>query len=636
MVTLPPSLLRVLPPDGLSDLRTVVAAGEACGADLVRRWAPGRRMINAYGPSECTVCATLAHLDGPDAAPTIGRAIEGVAAYVLDAACSPVAPGEIGELYLAGRALARGYLGQSGPTAERFVPDPFAGGGGRMYRTGDLVRRCPGGELEYVGRTDDQVKIRGFRVEPREVEAALCEAAGVDDALVLPRRRATGEIALVAYVVCRAGGVTEPELRAFARARLPPFLRPSELVVLTAWPRSPNGKIDRAALAALREAKVAPAAPARTPTEQAIERIARELLDLCAIDLDRGFLEQGGDSIAAVRLVIAIGATLGRRVPMATLFEHGTLRALARRIDDEAAAPGSAPARSAPPRAAVVLRDGPARPPVWLPAPVHGNALCYLRFASLLGPGVRCLGLQAPGIDGEAPPIEDFVALAAHHVATIRAHQPRGPYVLVGWSLGGSLAFEIAVQLERAGETVSQLALIAATPPSPDYLDAARAAMQGFEPWRVAYFYLRTLAFSLGLTIALDLDELHRLPEDQLIGCFLARVRTLGPLGAELDAALATRWLGLVRGTLRGFLYHQPSGRFGGRALVIHPAAPSPLVSDALMRSRPPPPARWDEHLAGPVQMRTVAGNHYMLMQDPWVTGVAELVAAELAAEVAA
>ncbi len=636
VVTLPPSLLRVLPPDGLSGLRTVVSAGEACSAEIVRRWAPGRRVINAYGPSECTVCATLARIGGSDGgpaggsndAPTIGRAIAGVTAYVLDGALAPVAPGGTGELYLAGRALARGYLGAPGLTAERFVPDPFGGGGGRMYRTGDLVQLLPGGALEYVGRTDDQVKVRGFRVEPREVEAALRELPGVDDVLVLPHRREAGEVALVAFVVGRAGRVTERELQDFARARLPHFLRPAELVLLGAWPRSPNGKIDRAALAERRRAQLAPAAPARTPTEQVIERVARAVLDRSAIDLDRGFFEQGGDSIAAVRLVLGIDAALGRRLTVGALFEHPTLRALAQRLDEAADASAHPSAHSI-----VVLRDGPAGPPIWLPAPIHGHALCYLRFASLLGRDVRCRGLPSPGIDGEAAPIGDFVALAAHHVATIRAHQPRGPYVLVGWSMGGSLAFEMAVQLERAGEAVSHLVLIGATPPSQDHLDSARAAMQGYETWRVAYFYLRTLAFSLGIPIALSFGELGRLPEDQVLGRFLALVRTLGPLGAEVDRELAMRWLGVVRATLHGHHHHRPSGRFGGRALVIRPAAANPLASDDLVRARGLHPGRWEEHLAGPALVRTLAGNHYTLLQDPWVTDVAETVAGWLRPE---
>lgn len=623
VVTMPPSLLRILPPHELSGLRTVVSAGEACSAGIVERWAPGRLLVNAYGPSESTVCATLKRMAGPGDTPAIGRAIAGVTTYVLDGELAPVPPGEIGELYVAGAALARGYLAAPGLTAQRFVPDPFAtgAGGARMYRTGDLVRRLAGGELEYVGRTDDQVKVRGFRVEPREVEDALRELPEVDDVLVLPRERPTGEVVLVAYVVSRSGGVTEQDLRELARVCLPHFLRPAELVLLTEWPRSPNGKVDRAALEDLRHAQPASTAPARTPTEQAVESIARVLLDRPAVDLDRGFFEQGGDSIAAVRFAITIDAELDRRLPVGVLFECPSLRALAARIDAAAAT-----AEGEPPRPLVVLRAGATRPPLWLPAPVHGNALCYMRLASLLGRDVRCCGLQAPGIDGEAAPLDDFVALAAHHVATIREHQPRGPYVLVGWSMGGSLAFEMAVQLERAGETVSHLALIGATPPSADHLDAARATMQGYETWRVAYFYLRTLAFSLGLPLALELDELARLPADQVLGRFGSLLRTLGPLGAEIDDALATRWLGVVRANLYGFHHHRPSGRFHGRALVVRPSGANPLAADHLVRGRALPPGRWDDHLAGGVEVRTVAGNHFTLMQEPWVTDVASTV----------
>ena len=620
VVTMPPSLLRVLSAQDLPALRTVVSAGEACSSEIVERWAPGRTMINAYGPSECTVCATMKHMAGPHDSPTIGRAMGGVETFVLDDQLSQVAAGGTGELYLGGNALARGYLGLPGLTADRFIPDPFGGDGARLYRTGDLVRLREGGELEYLGRTDDQVKIRGFRVEPREVENALREMRDVDDAVVLARVRPTGEVALVAYVVCRAGTVGEQALREHARGRLPHFLRPAEIVLLTEWPLSPNGKIDRAALAKLRHTQAVAPAPARTATERRLEGIARELLDRSSIDLDGSFFEQGGDSIAAARFMIAIASTFDRRLPMGTLFEYPTLRALAVRVDQAVAAPAEPPARSI-----VVLRNGNARPSIWLLAPVHGNALCYMRFASLLGGDLRCCGLQTPGVDGESEPIEDFIALAAHQLRTIREHQPRGPYVLVGWSMGGSLAFEMAVQLEQAGE-VSHLVLIGSTPPSADHLEVARATMQGYEPWRMAYFYLRSLAFSLGLPLALDMKVFSEQPPARVFEHFVAQVRTLGPLGAAIDDALARRWLGVVRATLYAFHHQVPSGKFHGRALTVDPVSENPLYKDSLVGRRNVPPGNWANHLAGHVDTSGVAGNHYTLMQDPWVEAIASAV----------
>ena len=237
VVTLPPSVLALLDPEGLPELRTVCAAGEACSWEVAERWArPGRRFINGYGPTEATVAATYHQVTGgrPAGAATvpIGPPIANKRAYVVDEAIAPVATGVPGELLIGGVGIALGYLGRPELTAEKFIADPFSSGpGARAYRTGDLVRRLPGGELEFIGRVDDQVKLRGFRIELGEIDAALRAHPQVRDAVTILRHDPPAQPQLVTYVV---GDDVGGELRMYLRGRLPEWMIPSAIVALEA------------------------------------------------------------------------------------------------------------------------------------------------------------------------------------------------------------------------------------------------------------------------------------------------------------------------------------------------------------------------------------------------------------------
>ncbi|NEY33948.1 amino acid adenylation domain-containing protein, partial [Streptomyces sp. PRKS01-65] len=200
-ITLPPSALAVLSPDLLTGVECVAVAGEACPPDVVERWSATHRLINAYGPTEATVCATMSQPLTGRRVPPLGHPVLGARVHVLDDALRPVPAGSVGELYIAGTGLARGYAGRAATTAERFVADPFGPAGSRMYRSGDLVRRRSDGELEFVGRADDQVKVRGYRIEPGEIETALRDHPLVDQAVVTAREDRTGDTRLVGYIV---------------------------------------------------------------------------------------------------------------------------------------------------------------------------------------------------------------------------------------------------------------------------------------------------------------------------------------------------------------------------------------------------------------------------------------------------
>ncbi|MFF8644011.1 non-ribosomal peptide synthase/polyketide synthase [Streptomyces sp. NPDC015345] len=367
---IPPAALATLPPEtaaALPHLRTLIVGAEACPADLVDTWAPGRRMVNSYGPTEATVVATwTGPLTPGTGTPTIGRPSGSTRVYVLDAALRPVPPGVTGELYVAGPGLARGYLGRPELTAQRFLPDPFGAPGERMYRTGDLVRWTADGRLRFAGRADDQVKLRGFRIEPGEIESALRRSPLVRDAVVVVREGEGPDAPsrLVAYVVptqpptsdaarpeaSGAGSAhteppatdpsgTEPpgptalplgELRLHLAKSLPPHMVPSVFVPLDRLPLTPNGKIDRRALPAPgpTQAVDGPRTAPRTDTERRIARIWADVLGIDEVGADDNFFALGGDSILSMQVVSRLRRD-GLHVATRDLFTHQTVAELA-------------------------------------------------------------------------------------------------------------------------------------------------------------------------------------------------------------------------------------------------------------------------------------------------------------------
>ncbi|MER6669215.1 amino acid adenylation domain-containing protein, partial [Amycolatopsis japonica] len=329
---LPPSLVAALPADCELPKGAVLIVGtETVPPELIARWAEDLKVVAAYGLTEATVNSTLWAAEPGWSGPIpIGIPDPNTRCYVLDTALRPVPVDVEGELYVGGRGLARGYAGRPGLSAERFVADPFTGGGERMYRTGDRVRWRADGNLDFLGRTDHQVKIRGFRIEPGEVESALAAYAGVERIAVVPREVKPGDRRLVAYVVPQADGSPSllKELRAHAESALPHYMVPSAFVELDRLPIMPNGKLDRTALPL---PDFGAAATGRAP---AIERerilcdVAARVLGLATIGADDDFFSLGGDSILSIRLVLG-AAEHGLAITPRQVFQHRTPEALA-------------------------------------------------------------------------------------------------------------------------------------------------------------------------------------------------------------------------------------------------------------------------------------------------------------------
>ncbi|NRD47821.1 non-ribosomal peptide synthetase [Corallococcus exiguus] len=446
-------------PTAFNGLSTLLFGGEASDPACVNRLREHggpRRLVHVYGPTENTTFSTW-HLVTESVTGTvpIGKPLSNSTAYVLDAHLHPVAPGIIGELFVGGDGLAWGYWERPDLTATAFVPHPFASTpGARLYRTGDLVRQSHDGALDFVGRRDHQVKVRGFRIEPGEIEAVLRQHPAVREVLVLVREDSPGDKRLVAYVTFR-DTVTASDLRSHVQASLPSHMVPSAFVLMDALPLNANGKVDRRALPRpsdttdTEEAGVMP----RTPLEQQIADIWAEVLGRTVISVTASFFDLGGHSLLAAQLVSKLSEHFPFKVPLQVLFQSPTVAAMAQWIQAKLT-PDAPVAEAGPtlPEGIVQLQQGRSDlPPLWCMHPVGGTVFCYQDLVRALGPDRTVYGFQAPGVNGECPPLSSIEALASHHLNLMLQWQPQGPYYLVGLSMGGTIVYEMAQRMLKLG-----------------------------------------------------------------------------------------------------------------------------------------------------------------------------------------
>ncbi|MBO3751473.1 amino acid adenylation domain-containing protein, partial [Streptosporangiaceae bacterium NEAU-GS5] len=446
-------------------LRYVIFAGEALEPARLADWRARRprtpELVNMYGITETTVHVTHLVLPPGDLhGSPIGRNIPDLRVYVLDDGLQPTPAGAVGEMYVAGDGLARGYLGRPGLTAGRFVADPYGPAGSRMYRSGDLARRRTDGTLDFVGRADDQVKVRGFRIELGEVASAFELHGSVAQAAVVVREDRPGDKRLVAYVVpASGGGVDTREAAEFVRGRLPGYMVPAAVVALDALPLTPNGKLDRRALPAPDLTPAVRREPG-TPLEAVLCGIFAEILGVDAVGVDDNFFELGGHSLLATRLISRIRSVLGRTLRLADLFQTPTVAGIVEAAPSDGI-PGTG--RVLPLR---TVEHGAA--PLFCVHPISGLAWCYAGLLNHVGQNRPIYGLQVAGADGVTALPASPGELVDGYVAAIKSVQPSGPYHLLGWSLGGSIAHAVACRLQELGDEVALLAIMDALPDSGD------------------------------------------------------------------------------------------------------------------------------------------------------------------------
>ncbi len=459
-------------------LRILVFGGEAADAASVRLvLAHGKpqRLVNGYGPTETTtfaICQTIESVDG--ASIPIGRPIANTRVFLLDPARQPVPIGVPGEIHIGGPGVALGYHGAPELTAEKFIVTEF----GRLYRTGDLARWLPDGSIEYLGRIDQQVKLRGFRIEPGEIEAALQQHGQIRQAAIAVHAEAGAAQSLIAYLVSKsADRIDDAQLRTFLSERLPAYMIPSAFVWMEALPLTPNGKLDTRNLpapdASANRAFSEVVAP-RNDCEQRIAAIWKRALGREASSVFEDFFTVGGHSLLALRLLSDVRKEFGIEIPARRLFETPTIAGLAAHMTTT-----TAPNESAKNFLLSIQRGDVSRRPLFLVAGGWGGEIEFLVYGELsrqIDPSQPVWGLKARGAGTGDPPHATVGEMAADYLREIREIQPHGPYFLAGECVGGICAYEMACQLDQAGEQVALLVLLDTVVPNENHLNNYLAA----------------------------------------------------------------------------------------------------------------------------------------------------------------
>ncbi len=586
-----------------NDIKYILIGGERLEKSLLQKifrlLGPLPLVVNIYGLTEIADINAFAKIafEDIDKRTTIGRPLNNTNIYILDSRYQLLPVGLVGELCIAGDGVSRGYFNNPGLTAEKFVPNPF-GNGEFMCKTGDLGRWLPDGTIEVLGRRDHQVKLRGYRIEVGEIESALTAHYAIQECVVLMREDTAGDKKLAAYVVLREKlAKTTSVLRRFLQGRLPDYMVPSTFTVLEELPLTPNGKLDRKAL----PVPVAPHADEaevftapRSLTEEALKEIWAQVLGREQISIHDSFFEIGGHSLLITRIISRVRDVFQVELALRSLFEKPTIAELAEYID---ASRTQAPSRSS----LVKIQGGNAKQPFFLVHPAGGNVLCYVGLVHHLNQPYTFYGLQAPGIDGEQEPYTNLVSMAARYVESIYALQSEGPYMLGGWSFGGSVAFEIARQLQSRGQQVALLLLLDSWAPSPD--------QQPIYTDDLLDDFIKDLAASFSKEVPLIERDFQQLGLDEQLAQIFAWARRTGSLPASVDFPHFCRLFHIFKTNIQAWRNYKPQVYQGHVTLLRASDGPASSIAD--------PTLGWGMLVTGGIDIHQFNGDHYTIIRNP-------------------
>jgi len=625
VATFPPSVLRLLT-DEAAPLKTIIVGGEACGEKLVERFAGRHRFFNCYGPTEAGICATALEC-APGGPVSIGRPLLNVTVCIVDEGFQRVPPGQIGQICFGGAGIGYGYLNLPALTAERFIPDPWSDAPGRrLYCTGDLGRYLPDGSLQFEGRMDGQIKIHGLRIEPGEIEEALRKLPWISNAAVVARE--TGELkdkVLVAYVETERTSPNKDELRRFLLKSLPEFMVPAIFVFLKQLPLTVNCKIDRQALPAPQPEPVAVATRQPSATEATVLEIWSRVLSAPGVGVESNFFDLGGHSLLANQIIARLQEIFNVDIALPQIFATPTVASLAGWIDREIALAGMPQPRNIAEMAPANghgqrrfnARSSPliefcgtgAKSPLFFVNPGGGEVFCYANLAKHLGTGQPFYSFRSIECEDNAT-ADTIAAMAQRNLEALHEFGMHPPLFLGGWSLGGVIAYEMACQLQRAGEE----------PPLVILLDAAVPSFSG-ELDDVLVFR----------EFALDIERLYRTGPLEV-----PRLPELGP--GERLRSLAEKIRDAGGPTLESGELETAFRRFRINYLAAHVYRPKTyqgsvtlLMTTGSIQDSGGSCFGWGPFLEGETVLHEVPGDHYTMLVPPYSQVLAEKITACLA-----
>ncbi|WP_414582644.1 non-ribosomal peptide synthetase [Scytonema sp. PCC 10023] len=610
-IILVPSLLRLLLDNyshltkKLTQLKLWITSGEALSVKLAqtfRELIPSAKLINLYGSSEVSANATYydtSLLQNQANSVPIGRPINNTQVYVLNRHLQLTPVGVIGELYVGGDGLARGYLRRPELTQEKFIDNPFIPGT-KLYKTGDLVRYLNDGNLEYLGRRDDQVKIRGFRVELGEIATAIAQHPDVQESVVIVSDDAQKNQRLVAYVVTEKQDIAA-QLLPYLQQKLPNYMLPSAFVVLDELPITPNGKVDKRALPTdevIRSNTTQSFVAPRNFTELSLVKLWENLLNTSPIGVTDNFFDLGGHSFLAVRLMAQLQDRFGHNLTLSTLFENPTIEKLATIV--------SQPSRTSSNSPLVAINSSGSKIPFFCMHGAGGNISPYFNLSKRLGEDYPLYALEHT-LDQEKPETLSVEETANRYLQEIRKVQPNGPYLLGGHCYGGVLAFEMAQQLQRQGQKVGLLvvidAILSETYIEPTDSDDAKFLL------RIA----ESMKTDNNIDLSLPFEELRDLPLNEQLNLINKKANFIFSDAEIKDFLRYYKRFKVHVQAMRNYVpevYPDSMTLFRANEEIIHDFESPEFHTDDLLLG-------WGKYFSQPIQVIEIPGDHFSIFVEP-------------------